>query len=56
MNQKSVYDLAIIGAGIIGSTLARLLSRYELSICLIEKENDVSCGTKGKLWHYPCWL
>lgn len=45
MNQKSVYDLAIIGAGIIGSTLARLLSRYELSICLIEKENDVSCGT-----------
>jgi glycerol-3-phosphate dehydrogenase len=40
-----MYDVAIIGAGIIGSLIARELSRYELSIALIEKENDVSMGS-----------
>jgi glycerol-3-phosphate dehydrogenase len=40
-----MYDIAIIGAGVIGANIARELSRYNLSICLIEKENDVSMGT-----------
>ncbi len=39
-----VYDVLIIGAGVIGSAIARGLSRYELSVALVEKENDVSCG------------
>ncbi len=39
------YDVAIIGAGIIGSSIARELSKYKLKICMIEKANDVSCGT-----------
>ncbi len=39
------YDVAIIGAGISGAAIARELSRYNLDICVIEKENDVSCGT-----------
>ncbi len=39
-----VYDVAIIGAGVIGSTLARELSRYKLSVAVLEKENDVACG------------
>ena len=39
-----VYDILIIGAGVVGGMLARELSRYELSVCLLEKENDVSCG------------
>jgi glycerol-3-phosphate dehydrogenase len=39
-----MYDVAIIGAGIIGSMIARELSRYDLSIVLIEKGNDVSMG------------
>lgn len=39
------YDVAIIGAGVTGSALARELSRYDLKIVVIEKENDVSCGT-----------
>ena len=38
------YDVAIIGAGVIGGMLARQLSRYELKVCLLEKENDVAMG------------
>lgn len=39
-----VYDIAIIGAGVIGAFMARELSKYNLNVLLIEKENDVSCG------------
>lgn len=39
-----VYDVLIIGAGVIGGMLARELSRYRLSLCLLEKENDVGTG------------
>lgn len=38
------YDIAIIGAGVVGSAIARELSKYKLNVALIEKENDVSCG------------
>ena len=37
-----VYDVAIIGAGIIGGMLARELSKYKLRVALLEKENDVA--------------
>jgi len=39
-----MYDIAIIGAGIIGTSAARELSRYQFKIALLEKENDVACG------------
>ena len=39
------YDVIIIGAGISGSAIARELSKTEAKICLIEKENDVACGS-----------
>ena len=39
-----MYDVAIIGAGVIGGMLARELMKYRLSVCLLEKENDVACG------------
>jgi len=39
-----IYDVIIIGAGVIGGMAARELSRYKLSVCLLEKENDVACG------------
>lgn len=39
------YDAAIIGAGILGSCIARYLSQFKLSVCMIDKESDVSCGT-----------
>ena len=38
------YDVAIIGAGVIGAMAARELSRYNLTVCLLEKENDVATG------------
>lgn len=39
-----MYDVVIIGAGVVGGLLARALSRYDLSVGLIEKENDVAMG------------
>ena len=32
-----MYDVTIIGAGVSGAAAARELSRYEASICLVEK-------------------
>ena len=39
------YDVCIIGAGVVGCAVARELSRYELSVCVIEKEEDICSGT-----------
>lgn len=36
-----MYDIAIIGAGIAGSYIARELARYQLDIVLLDGENDV---------------
>jgi len=40
-----MYDVVIIGGGVTGSCIARELSRYELSVCLLDKEEDVASGT-----------
>ncbi len=40
-----MYDVAIIGAGVTGSAIARELSRYQVKACVIEREEDVCCGT-----------
>lgn len=40
-----MYDVVIIGAGVSGSAIARELSRYKASVCVIEKEEDVCAGT-----------
>ncbi|MBR3818684.1 MAG: NAD(P)/FAD-dependent oxidoreductase [Clostridia bacterium] len=39
------YDVAIVGAGVIGSLIARELSRYNIRIALVEKCNDMAMGT-----------
>ncbi len=39
-----MYDICIIGAGVIGANIARELAKYEVKVCLLEKEEDVSCG------------
>lgn len=40
-----MYDILIIGAGIVGSTIARELSKYELKVAVLDKDTDVSNGT-----------
>lgn len=40
-----MYDVAIIGAGITGCSIAYELGKYNVKAVLIEKENDVSVGT-----------
>lgn len=40
-----MYDVAIIGSGIVGAACAYRLSRFNLKTVVIEKNNDVCCGT-----------
>lgn len=40
-----MYDVIIIGAGVTGAAAARELSRFQLKLCVLEKEEDVCCGT-----------
>ena len=41
----NTYDVVIIGGGVIGSSIARALSKYECRTVLLEKEEDVCSGT-----------
>ncbi len=43
-----MYDVAIIGGGITGCAIARELSKYDVSVVLIEKEEDVAAGGASK--------
>ncbi len=43
--KNSMYDVVIIGAGVSGAAIARELSRYHVNACVLEKEEDVCCGT-----------
>lgn len=40
-----MFDIVIIGAGVSGAAAARELSRYNASICVLEKAEDVCSGT-----------
>lgn len=40
-----MYDVAVIGAGIVGSACAYYLTKHKLSVAVLEKKNDVCCGT-----------
>jgi len=42
-----IYDVAIIGAGVIGTSIARELSRYKLDIALLEKETELAFGVSN---------
>ncbi len=39
------YDVAIVGAGVIGCAIARELARYRLRVALIERDVEVGLGT-----------
>ncbi|MEU8825533.1 NAD(P)/FAD-dependent oxidoreductase [Streptomyces sp. NPDC048636] len=40
-----VYDVAIVGAGVVGTAIARELARHRLRIALLEASDDVGNGT-----------
>ncbi len=40
----AIYDVAVIGGGVVGALIARKLSSYKLNICLLEKESDIAMG------------
>ncbi len=40
-----MYDVAIVGAGVVGSAIARELAKFKVSACVIEKDEDVCNGT-----------
>ena len=39
-----MFDVIVIGGGVIGGTVLRELTKYQLSVCMLEKENDVCMG------------
>ena len=39
-----MYDVAVIGCGIIGAATAFSLSMYQLNVVVLERENDVALG------------
>ncbi|MBE7067751.1 MAG: NAD(P)/FAD-dependent oxidoreductase [Clostridiales bacterium] len=39
-----MFDIIVIGGGVIGGTILRELTKYQLKVCLVEKENDVCMG------------
>src|SRR5690606_6268686 len=44
-DDKLIYDVAIIGAGVVGCAVARELAQYDLRAVLIEAASDVGAGT-----------
>src|SRR5688500_14052111 len=53
-NDGKVFAIAIIGAGAVGSAIARELSRYDINVVLLEANSDVGMGTSKAstaIWH-----
>ncbi|MBE6628344.1 MAG: NAD(P)/FAD-dependent oxidoreductase [Ruminococcaceae bacterium] len=44
---KTLYDVAVIGGGVVGGMIARTLSAYDLSLCILEKNHDVARGASA---------
>lgn len=44
----NAYDVLIIGAGVVGNAIARELSRYRLTVGVLEKELDVGMGASSR--------
>lgn len=39
-----MYDVVIIGAGVVGGMIARTLAKYDIRVCILDKESDVAMG------------
>ena len=40
-----MFDVTMIGCGVIGASIAYKLSKYDLKVLVLERENDVAMGT-----------
>lgn len=64
ITSQDLFDVAVIGAGVSGASIARRLSMYDIRVALLEKETDVSFGTSkansgiihGGFHHGPGYL
>ena len=45
---KEIYDVIIIGSGVVGSAVAREMARFDLKIGVLEKNLDVCFETSGR--------
>ncbi|MBA7662131.1 hypothetical protein ES703_70156 [subsurface metagenome] len=43
--QETRTEVLIIGGGVVGTAIARSLSKYKLNVALVEREADVGFGT-----------
>jgi len=39
--ELDMYDVIIIGAGVVGALIARECTKYQMKVCVLEKENDI---------------
>ncbi len=46
--EGAYFDVVIIGGGVVGTALARELSRWDISLALLEKEEDVAVHTSSR--------
>lgn len=42
-----IYDVAVVGAGVVGGMIARELSAYKLNLCILDKAHDVATGASS---------
>ena len=40
-----MHDVIIVGAGVVGAAVAREVSRYTADVVVLERAEDVCCGT-----------